>query len=231
MTPNEEAQPLRWGGGTGEGHRTSLEDAGRVVELARGDVGPFPATFGFAFSARMPMVVFEAIAASAGLAAPARGEPPDWLVTDRVDSGHPRVILVVVDLTPALAQTAVAAFLAGDVAAILLAEQASSLPEVVGLAQRRQASIPVAVLEAGARTPVLSARELDVLRVLTTGRSNRQIAARLHVSEATVKRDVARMLEMFGCATRLELGFLAQRMGYLDRPDGAGPAGPIGSRR
>ena len=41
----------------------------------------------------------------------------------------------------------------------------------------------------------ISARELAVLRELAAGRSNKEIAARLHVSPNTVKTHVARLFE------------------------------------
>jgi LuxR family transcriptional regulator, maltose regulon positive regulatory protein len=61
------------------------------------------------------------------------------------------------------------------------------------------------------RTDSLTARETDVLRELEQGFSNRDIAARLFVSEATVKAHLRHIYEKLGVRTRAEL--LAKRAG------------------
>jgi DNA-binding NarL/FixJ family response regulator len=55
----------------------------------------------------------------------------------------------------------------------------------------------------------LTDRELEVLACLGEGLSNAQIAARLYLSEATVKGYVSRMLDKLGCANRTQAGLLA----------------------
>lgn len=50
----------------------------------------------------------------------------------------------------------------------------------------------------------ISARELDVLREMAAGRSNKEIAQRLHVSPNTVKTHVGRLLEKLGARRRTE---------------------------
>ncbi|WP_203664870.1 helix-turn-helix transcriptional regulator [Actinocatenispora rupis] len=62
----------------------------------------------------------------------------------------------------------------------------------------------------------LTARELDVLRVLARGRSNAQIAAELFVTGNTVATHVARILTKLGVATRTEAAAFAHRAGLLD---------------
>jgi len=52
--------------------------------------------------------------------------------------------------------------------------------------------------------PHLSGRERDVLRLLAEGRSNRVIARRLGLSEATVKGHVSRVLDKLNASSRLE---------------------------
>jgi DNA-binding NarL/FixJ family response regulator len=68
------------------------------------------------------------------------------------------------------------------------------------------------LIEATARTaplpPVdasLTERELEVLNLLTSGRSNREIAAVLGVEEATVKAHMGRMLHKTHSSNRVEL--------------------------
>ena len=50
----------------------------------------------------------------------------------------------------------------------------------------------------------LSEREIDVLRLLSSGLRNREIAARLHVTEATVKSHVSAVLRKIGASNRAE---------------------------
>jgi ATP/maltotriose-dependent transcriptional regulator MalT len=62
----------------------------------------------------------------------------------------------------------------------------------------------------GARLP-LSARELEVLRLVAQGMSNKQIAAELHLSEHTIKRHVANIL------ARLQLPSRAAAVAFVAR--------------
>jgi len=63
----------------------------------------------------------------------------------------------------------------------------------------------------------LTEREGEVLACLGEGLSNAQIAARLYLSEATVKSDVSRMLDKLGCANRTQAGLLAHDAGIVGR--------------
>lgn len=61
----------------------------------------------------------------------------------------------------------------------------------------------------------LSDRELDVLRELTTGASNTEIAERLYISENTVKSHIKNLLEKTGYGNRTELAVKAQKSGIV----------------
>jgi DNA-binding NarL/FixJ family response regulator len=63
----------------------------------------------------------------------------------------------------------------------------------------------------------LTERETEVLACLGEGLSNAQIAARLYLSEATVKSYVSRMLDKLGCANRTQAGLLAHDAGIVRR--------------
>jgi DNA-binding NarL/FixJ family response regulator len=59
----------------------------------------------------------------------------------------------------------------------------------------------------------LTDREVEVLTCIAAGQSNAQIAARLFLSEATVRSYVSRMLAKLGCANRTQAGLLAYSAG------------------
>ncbi|MFH8249400.1 LuxR C-terminal-related transcriptional regulator [Microbacterium sp. B2969] len=71
-----------------------------------------------------------------------------------------------------------------------------ALPDLARL-ERLAASAPAAAAAAG-----LSRRELEVLRLVATGSSNREIAGRLFLSERTVARHVSNILAKLGLASR-----------------------------
>ncbi len=62
----------------------------------------------------------------------------------------------------------------------------------------------------------LTERETQVLAGLGEGLSNARIAARLHLSEATIKGHVSRMLDKLGCVNRTQAGLLAHDAGIVD---------------
>jgi DNA-binding NarL/FixJ family response regulator len=53
--------------------------------------------------------------------------------------------------------------------------------------------------------PKITAREAEVLRLLVTGRGNREIAASLGIDEVTVKAHVGRLMRKMGVANRIAL--------------------------
>jgi two-component system, NarL family, response regulator LiaR len=63
----------------------------------------------------------------------------------------------------------------------------------------------------------LSPRELDVLRELATGLSNREIAERLAVSPETIKSHVANLLSKLHLPNRTALVAQAVRLGLVDQ--------------
>jgi DNA-binding NarL/FixJ family response regulator len=66
----------------------------------------------------------------------------------------------------------------------------------------------------------LTDRETEVLTCLSEGLSNAQIAARLHLTEATVKGYVSRILVKLQCTNRTQAGLLAYEKGTSKTPTG-----------
>jgi len=68
-----------------------------------------------------------------------------------------------------------------------------------------------------ARLAQLTERELDVLRPVTRGLSNAEVAAEMVVAETTVKTHVARILTELGVRDRLQAVVLAYETGFVGR--------------
>lgn len=67
-----------------------------------------------------------------------------------------------------------------------------------------------------AQTPKLTDRELEVLRLVAQGQSNREIAADLFIAENTVKNHVRNILEKLHLHSRMEAVVYAMREKLLD---------------
>lgn len=61
----------------------------------------------------------------------------------------------------------------------------------------------------------LTARELDVLRLVGRGLANKQVAARLGISEKTVKAHLTSVFQRIGVADRTQAAIWAERHGLL----------------
>jgi DNA-binding NarL/FixJ family response regulator len=62
---------------------------------------------------------------------------------------------------------------------------------------------------------VLSAREVQLLRLVAKGSTNREIAAELYLSEGTVKNGVSRILSRLGLRDRTQAAIFARDRGLL----------------
>ncbi|MDF0374838.1 response regulator [[Kitasatospora] papulosa] len=73
----------------------------------------------------------------------------------------------------------------------------------------------------------LGEREQDVASAVGRGRSNAEIAAELHLSVATVKAHVSRILARLGLNNRVQIALLVHDAGFLhEDDDGAGGTAP-----
>jgi DNA-binding NarL/FixJ family response regulator len=78
---------------------------------------------------------------------------------------------------------------------------------------RRSADEPAA--KDATLVDALSERELDVLRLLAQGLSNREIAERLVISEGTAKNHVSNILSKMGVRDRTQAVLMAKRRGWV----------------
>ncbi|KUF15199.1 response regulator [Streptomyces silvensis] len=82
--------------------------------------------------------------------------------------------------------------------------------------RRLAASLPSPDAGAGADPAVaLSPREVDILRLVARGRTNREIAAQLYLSEGTVKNHVSRILGRLALRDRTQAALRARDLGLL----------------
>jgi DNA-binding CsgD family transcriptional regulator len=112
-----------------------------------------------------------------------------------------------------------AAPLADGLAAVPLRGQIGSL------ARRARLSLPVRPAGGPAEGDFgLTAREIEVLRLVSEGRGNRDIAAELFISAKTASVHVSNILAKLHAASRTEAAAIAYRVGLAD--DGPRAAGP-----
>ncbi|WP_410602969.1 response regulator [Amycolatopsis sp. lyj-90] len=83
------------------------------------------------------------------------------------------------------------------------------------VARRLAAAAPPAEPAKPAPTEVLTSRETAVLRLVATGSTNREIAARLYLSEGTVKNHISRILGRLGLRDRTQAAIYARDHGLL----------------
>jgi len=116
---------------------------------------------------------------------------------------------VYLDLSNAVTRRRMAALLRadGEVALVGTAEDA----DLVVSERVVSTSAPGAVAQEG----TLTARELEVLRLVARGLSNKEIAADLRITTHTVKYHLAAVLEKLGVRSRTEAVSLGVRTGLV----------------
>ena len=155
------------------------------------------------------------------------GQPPEAIIESLVDSDLAAEIPIVVltePISPAAAtqslHTGIRALLPNEIPTdqLVAALQAAA----AGLVVLHPAEVPVAFpISAPASQPLaelpepLTRREGEVLQMLAAGLANKEIAARLNISDHTAKFHVAAILGKLGAATRTEAVALGIRRGLV----------------
>jgi DNA-binding NarL/FixJ family response regulator len=157
----------------------------------------------------------------------AAGESPEAMIESLVESDLAAEIPIVVLAEAASAATSAQALQAG-IRALLPGEISSDQlaaalqAAAAGLVVLHPAEIPAAFpVAAPASQPLgelpepLTRREREVLQMLAAGLANKEIAARLNISDHTAKFHVAAILGKLGAATRTEAVALGIRRGLV----------------
>lgn len=145
-------------------------------------------------------------------------------VAERVRDEHPEVAVIV--LTTSLDDEVVLRSLQAGVRAYVYKDVgAEELIRAVRAVAAGEAVLDPAVTArviawAGQRRfapaeQVLTAREIDILRLVAAGEQNKEIATELMVSQNTVKTYLTRAMHKLGCTSRSEAVALASSRGLL----------------
>ncbi len=78
-----------------------------------------------------------------------------------------------------------------------------------------QVSAPTSAPAGAAKGPDLTEREVEVLRLIAQGATNREIAERLVISEGTVKNHISHILGRLGLRDRTQAAIYAREYGLL----------------
>lgn len=156
----------------------------------------------------------------------ASGEPLEAMMESIVADGLASEVSVVVlggGLTPAASAEAlragIRALLPGEISPDQLAAALQAVASGLVVLHPAQAG---KALPAGSPAPALdelaeslTRRELEVLQMLAAGLSNKEIAARLNISEHTAKFHVASILGKLGASSRTEAVSMGIRRGLI----------------
>jgi DNA-binding NarL/FixJ family response regulator len=156
----------------------------------------------------------------------AAGESPEAIIESLTESGLAAEIPIVVltevasAASPQALQAGIRAVLPREISTDQLA--AALQAAAAGLVVLHPTEIPAAVPSvAPASQPLaelpepLTRREREVLQMLAAGLANKEIAARLNISDHTAKFHVASILGKLGAATRTEAVALGIRRGLV----------------
>jgi DNA-binding NarL/FixJ family response regulator len=145
-------------------------------------------------------------------------------VCRRLSVSHPEVSVVILttytdpDLVQECIQAGARGYVVKDVERFSLKEsiravyrgQAVLAPQVAGqVIDRARTRHP------GSRRAALSASQVAILRLISRGHSNREIAAEVHLSENTVKTHIQEIFRKLGVRNRVEAAILAGKSGWI----------------
>ena len=137
--------------------------------------------------------------------------------TRRLAQTHPEVGVVALT-TYADDETVVAALQAGARGYLLKGMTGDELMDAIRSVYSGKSRIPAPVAERLAErmsAPSLTGRETEVLQLIVGGNSNKEIAAALFISEATVKTHINSLLSKLGVTDRTQAATTALQRGIV----------------
>lgn len=154
---------------------------------------------------RMPAV--DGVEATARIAGGEAGDPPPRvLILTTYETDDQIIAAIEAGAAGYLLKAAPQAEIVAGIRSVAAGQSALSPQVAVRLVERTRRPEPAAVL-----TP----RELDVLRLVSSGHSNKQIATALGIGESTVKTHLLKVFEKLGVADRTRAVTLAMERGLL----------------
>ena len=155
---------------------------------------------------RMPRV--DGVSATARIAGGEAGTPPPRvLILTTYESDDQILAAIEAGASGYLLKAAPQAEIVAGIRSVAAGQSALSPQVAVRLVERMRRPGPDAA--------VLTARELDVLRLVATGHSNKQIAVTLGIGESTVKTHLLKVFDKLGVADRTRAVTLAMERGLL----------------
>jgi DNA-binding CsgD family transcriptional regulator len=164
-------------------------------------------------------IAVKAVLAAAGYAVTDRGAATDAdiaIVDLDAPCGEARCVVVVVAAIAAPCAEALDAVLNGDAVGAVTTRDMEGVPAMVAAARDGVRCVANDVVRLARLLPTLAPREAEVLAAVGTGLSVEDIAATLHLSVATVKRELSSLLRRVGARNRVELVLVARDLGLLD---------------
>jgi DNA-binding NarL/FixJ family response regulator len=123
------------------------------------------------------------------------------------------------ELVRACVRAGARGYLLKEIPQLDLAPSIRSLASGESVVDRKVLSHVFAVARQSATSPVpeapLTERQRDILRLVSDGLTNREIAEYVHLSELTVKSYIEDLLKQVGARNRVQAAILATRQGWL----------------
>lgn len=154
---------------------------------------------------RMPRV--DGVTATARIVGGEAGSPPPRvLILTTYESDDQILAAIEAGASGYLLKAAPQAEIVAGIRSVAAGQSALSPQVAVRLVERMRQPEP---------ETVLTARELDVLRLVATGHSNKQVAVALGIGESTVKTHLLKVFDKLGVADRTRAVTLAMERGLL----------------
>jgi DNA-binding NarL/FixJ family response regulator len=142
----------------------------------------------------------------------------DVLVADAVDTLHgsdARYRILVTEPTPKACRVAVDEIVAGRAHAVVLADHPDQLATALRAVDGDHATAPSRVIALASQLPALTDRQVQIMRAILAGQTNKQLSRGLRLSPASIKRELTELYRLLRAANRLELAHRAMTLGYL----------------